>query len=146
MIGQSIVNRVELLKMTLAATTRRYPLFCRASHAGEKEVDMFKRKASEKHTSSDAIPSTDNGAAAQVIEAADRITRPPRLVDEQTPPNPEPIIKKAGPDSCIGSGMSIVGKIDCNGPAQVFGRVEGELRASDLVIGDGAEIEGNIVA
>ena len=107
---------------------------------------MFKRKASEKHASSAATPSTDNGAAAQVIEAADRITRPPRLVDEQTPPNPEPIIKNAGPDSCIGSGMSIVGKIDCNGPAQVFGRVEGELRASDLVIGDGAEIEGNIVA
>ena len=38
--------------------------------------------------------------------------------------------RKPGPDSCIGAGMSIVGKIDCNGPAQVFGRIEGELRAS----------------
>ena len=25
--------------------------------------------------------------------------------------------------------MSIVGKIECNGPAQVFGRIKGELRA-----------------
>jgi cytoskeletal protein CcmA (bactofilin family) len=53
---------------------------------------------------------------------------------------------KAGMGSCIGSGMSIVGNIECNGPAQVFGRIEGELRASDLLIGDGAQIEGTVVA
>ena len=39
---------------------------------------------------------------------------------------------KSGPASCIGSGMSVIGKIDCDGPAQIFGRIEGELRASDL--------------
>jgi cytoskeletal protein CcmA (bactofilin family) len=58
---------------------------------------------------------------------------------------PEPMTK-AGMASCIGSGMSIVGNIKCNGPAQVFGRIEGELRASDLLIGDGAQIEGTVVA
>jgi len=42
--------------------------------------------------------------------------------------------------------MSIVGKIECNGPAQVLGRIEGELRASDLLISDGAQVEGNIIA
>ena len=42
--------------------------------------------------------------------------------------------------------MSITGKIECNGPAQVFGRIEGELRASELVIGDGARVEGSVVA
>jgi cytoskeletal protein CcmA (bactofilin family) len=42
--------------------------------------------------------------------------------------------------------MSIVGNIECNGPAQVFGRIKGELRASDLVIGDGAQIEGSVIA
>src|SRR6266480_828125 len=52
----------------------------------------------------------------------------------------------AGTASCIGSDMSIVGKIDCNGPAQVFGRIEGELRASDLLISDGAQVEGNVIA
>jgi cytoskeletal protein CcmA (bactofilin family) len=53
---------------------------------------------------------------------------------------------KAGIGSCIGSGMSIVGNIECDGPAQVFGRIEGELRASDLLIGDGAQVEGNVLA
>jgi cytoskeletal protein CcmA (bactofilin family) len=42
--------------------------------------------------------------------------------------------------------MSIVGNIECNGPAQVFGRIKGELRASDLLIGDGAQIEGSVIA
>src|SRR5262249_28902218 len=48
--------------------------------------------------------------------------------------------------SCIGSDMSIVGKVECNGPAQVFGRIEGEVRASDLQISDGAQVEGNVIA
>ena len=53
---------------------------------------------------------------------------------------------KAGMASCIGSDMSIVGNIECKGPAQVFGRIEGEVRASDLQINDGAQVEGNIIA
>jgi len=53
---------------------------------------------------------------------------------------------RAGMGSCIGSGMSIVGNLECDGPAQVFGRIEGELRASDLFIGDGAQIEGSVTA
>jgi len=42
--------------------------------------------------------------------------------------------------------MAIVGNIECNGPAQVFGRIKGELRASDLLIGDGAQVEGSVIA
>jgi cytoskeletal protein CcmA (bactofilin family) len=42
--------------------------------------------------------------------------------------------------------MSIVGKIECNGPAQVFGQIEGELRASDLLVGDSATIDGSVIA
>ena len=53
---------------------------------------------------------------------------------------------RAGMGTCIGSGMSIVGNIECNGPAEVFGRIEGELRASDLLIGEGAQVEGNVIA
>jgi hypothetical protein len=58
---------------------------------------------------------------------------------------PEPTTR-AGMSSCVGSGMSIVGNVECNGPAQVFGRIEGELRASDLVIGNSAQVEGNLIA
>jgi cytoskeletal protein CcmA (bactofilin family) len=53
---------------------------------------------------------------------------------------------KPGTASCIGSDMSIVGNIECNGPVQIFGRIEGELRASDLLINDGAQVEGNVIA
>jgi cytoskeletal protein CcmA (bactofilin family) len=78
-------------------------------------------------------------SAAEVIEQAQR------SVVETIAPKPERTTKP-GPDSCIGAGMSVVGKIECNGPAQVFGRIEGELRASNLLIGDGAEIEGSVIA
>jgi cytoskeletal protein CcmA (bactofilin family) len=103
--------------------------------AGERESDMFKRK----------VPEKDNSTAAKVIEAAEKMVQPRRPSVDQAPPKPDPITKRTGPDSCIGSGMTIIGKIECDGPAQVFGQVEGELRASDLLIGDGAKIEGNIV-
>jgi cytoskeletal protein CcmA (bactofilin family) len=107
-----------------------------ASHrAVMGEVDMlnsFKSKAPEQDKSVAA-------SAAEVIEQAQR------SVVEQVAPKPERTTK-TGPDSCIGSGMSVVGKIECNGPAQVFGRIEGELRASDLLIGDGAQIEGSVIA
>ena len=53
---------------------------------------------------------------------------------------------KVGTASCIGSDMSIVGTIECKGPAQVFGRIEGEVRASDLQISDGAQVEGSVIA
>jgi cytoskeletal protein CcmA (bactofilin family) len=33
-----------------------------------------------------------------------------------------------------------------SGSRYIFGRVEGELRASDLLIGEGAEVEGSVVA
>lgn len=58
----------------------------------------------------------------------------------------EPGAKSDTVNSTIGSSMSIVGNVICEGSVQVYGRVEGELRAPDLVVGDGAQVEGNIVA
>ena len=95
-------------------------------------LNSFKSKA----------PGQDNGVAAS---AAEVIEQAQRLVVEQFAPKPERTTK-TGPASCIGSDMSVVGNIECNGPAQVFGRIEGELRASDLLIGDGAQIEGSVIA
>ena len=42
--------------------------------------------------------------------------------------------------------MAIVGTIECRGPAQIFGKIEGEVRATELVIGEGAEVEGTVEA
>lgn len=54
--------------------------------------------------------------------------------------------ESAATTSSIGSGMTIVGKIVGDGAVTIFGRVEGELRATSVLIGDGAQVEGNVVA
>ena len=72
-----------------------------------------------------------------------RITVPPQVkssaVASSAPPAPETA-------SSISSGLSIVGKIVGNGRLAIFGHVEGVVHASTVQIGDGAQIEGNIIA
>jgi cytoskeletal protein CcmA (bactofilin family) len=100
-------------------------------------LSSFKGKAAEQ----------DRSTPASGDELIGRTVQPAHSTVEQVAPRPEATTtRKPGPDSCIGSGMSIVGKIDCNGPAQVFGRIEGELRASDLLVGDGATVDGSVIA
>jgi cytoskeletal protein CcmA (bactofilin family) len=48
--------------------------------------------------------------------------------------------------STLGSGMTIIGKIDCQGTLHIFGRIEGELRATKVLIGNGAQFDGNVIA
>jgi cytoskeletal protein CcmA (bactofilin family) len=48
--------------------------------------------------------------------------------------------------SSISSGMTIVGKIAGEGTVRVFGRIEGELHASSVLISDGGHVEGDVVA
>jgi cytoskeletal protein CcmA (bactofilin family) len=48
--------------------------------------------------------------------------------------------------SSISAGMTIVGKISGEGTVTIYGRVEGELRASTVLIAQGADVEGDIVA
>jgi cytoskeletal protein CcmA (bactofilin family) len=99
------------------------------------EVDMFfKSKAPEK----------DKNAVANAAEVIGRMVQQQHSIVEQAAASPA--VPKAGTGSCIGSGMSIIGNIECNGPTQVFGRIEGELRASDLLIGNGAQVEGSVIA
>jgi cytoskeletal protein CcmA (bactofilin family) len=48
--------------------------------------------------------------------------------------------------SSISAGMIITGKISGSGAVQIFGRVQGELHASTVLIAEGAEVEGDLVA
>ena len=48
--------------------------------------------------------------------------------------------------SSISSGLSVVGKIIGDGALTIFGHVEGEVRASTIVIAEGAQIEGEVRA
>jgi cytoskeletal protein CcmA (bactofilin family) len=48
--------------------------------------------------------------------------------------------------SSISSSITIVGKISGTGTVRICGRIEGELHASTVLIDDGAQVEGDIVA
>ncbi len=48
--------------------------------------------------------------------------------------------------STFGPGMVITGNIVCAGALQIYGRVSGEIHAAQLVICEGAKVEGKIVA
>ena len=85
-------------------------------------------------------PEKDRNASVSAAEVMGRV-----VPHDQSSARSEPTTK-VGTASCIGSDMSIVGKIECNGPAQVFGRIEGELRASDLLLGNGSQVEGSVIA
>ena len=90
------------------------------------------------------VPEKDKNAAANAAEVIGRMVQQQHSVVE--PVAASPPVTKAGTGSCIGSGMSIIRNIECSGPTQVFGRIEGELRALDLLIGNGAQVEGSVIA
>ena len=72
-----------------------------------------------------SAPEKDKNTAASVAEVIGRTVQPHDQAWARSDPT-----TKTGTASCIGSDMSIVGKIECNGPAQIFGRIEGELRGA----------------
>jgi cytoskeletal protein CcmA (bactofilin family) len=86
---------------------------------------------------------TKGGAEDRGAPSMPRTERP-----AMAPPAPRDPLAQASPEatSSISSGTSIVGKIVSDGAVNIFGRVEGELRASTIHISDGAEVEGDVVA
>jgi cytoskeletal protein CcmA (bactofilin family) len=48
--------------------------------------------------------------------------------------------------STLGAGLLITGNIVSTGGVQVFGRVTGDIHAAHLVVGKGADVEGNVRA
>jgi cytoskeletal protein CcmA (bactofilin family) len=88
-----------------------------------------------------------------------RVTAPPapQLLVREPMPQPAPArTERLQPEiserperqevSIIGPNMSIAGQVVCTGEARIFGRVEGEVRVSNLLLGDGAQVEGSVVA
>jgi len=50
------------------------------------------------------------------------------------------------PSSVIGAGLTITGNLDCKGELQIDGKVEGDIHAERIIIGQGANTTGNLVA
>jgi len=76
----------------------------------------------------------DPGDSAPVPQ----LTRPPARTSAAS--------NAAETTASISSGMTIVGKVNCDGTIKMFGRIEGELHGSIVVIAEGAQMEGDIVA
>ncbi len=62
--------------------------------------------------------------------------------------NTTAISSKTSPEvvSTLGPGMRVTGNIVCEGPLQIFGRIIGDIHASQLIIRESAQVEGNIIA
>jgi cytoskeletal protein CcmA (bactofilin family) len=78
--------------------------------------------------------------------------QPVTAVQQPQPPAPtKPAARPAAatstdPISTVGRGVTVVGKIVGEGTVQVLGQIEGELRALTILIGEGAKVEGDLVA
>lgn len=81
-------------------------------------------------------------------EAIDKDQKPAPTPVQQfhRPATAQPAAESSDKTSTISSDMTIVGKITGDGTVKVFGRVEGELRATTILISDGAHVEGEIAA
>jgi cytoskeletal protein CcmA (bactofilin family) len=121
-------------------------------------LSSFKGKGPEKdhNPAGSSPPSFLNVGASPQRFGAEQPVRPEPLRPEpahrpEPPARPELMTKsppapKPETVSSIGSGMSIVGQVVCTGQARVFGRIEGELRVSDLLLAESAQVEGDVIA
>jgi cytoskeletal protein CcmA (bactofilin family) len=62
------------------------------------------------------------------------------------PDTAAPVKSAATTVSTLCPGMLITGNIVCEGTAQIFGRVIGDVQAVEIIIGEGARVAGNITA
>jgi cytoskeletal protein CcmA (bactofilin family) len=51
-----------------------------------------------------------------------------------------------GSSSVIGADLTITGNLECKGELQIDGKVDGDIHAQRIIIGQGAHTTGNLVA
>jgi cytoskeletal protein CcmA (bactofilin family) len=61
---------------------------------------------------------------------------------------PAPAVAQKANDmvSTLSPGTLVIGNVVCDGATQIFGRVIGDIQAAQVVVGEGARVEGNITA
>jgi cytoskeletal protein CcmA (bactofilin family) len=75
----------------------------------------------------------------------------PKPQPVQRPAVVSPAVPAAAPaqqdmSSSLSPGMTVIGKLVGEGAVKIYGRIEGELQASSIVICEGAQIDGDVVA
>jgi cytoskeletal protein CcmA (bactofilin family) len=102
-----------------------YPMTSKLKQHAEKENEMFgKTKGPD-----------DNDRVPAPVQQFQRLA-----VAQSSSPDAADTV------SSIGADVTIVGKLTGEGTVKVFGRIEGELRAATVIISDGAQVEGDLVA
>jgi cytoskeletal protein CcmA (bactofilin family) len=105
-----------------------------------KEDDMFGKK-------NDSQAEKDQTATlpkAAIFPDAAKIAGQP--IQQLAAVQPEAVSTQSEATSCISSGTTVVGNVIVDGSIMIYGHVEGELQASNVVICEGAQVEGNVVA
>jgi cytoskeletal protein CcmA (bactofilin family) len=89
-----------------------------------------------------------NKERAMFGKSKDDNDQPPSAVQQPQRPAATKPVEQMSTDqvSTISRGMTVVGKIFGEGTLNVFGQVEGELRALNVLINEGARVEGDVVA
>jgi cytoskeletal protein CcmA (bactofilin family) len=87
-----------------------------------------------KHSSSNA----EQEAASSSLPKPQPVQRP--VVSQPTPAAQQDM------SSSLSPGMTVIGKLVGEGAVKIYGRIEGELQASSIVICEGAQIDGDVVA
>src|SRR5713226_1453554 len=86
------------------------------------------------------------GKAKDKPSENDRVPSPVKQL-QRTPAAPAEEAVRSVEEICsISSGMAIVGKVTGKGTVRVSGRIEGDVQASTVLINDGGQVEGDIVA
>jgi len=91
---------------------------------------------------SKTVDTVQTARSSDSVSGAESITLPEKSTAAQPTANIEPTGKVAS----ISPGMSIVGKIVCDGTVNIFGRIEGEVRGASVNVCNGARVDGNLFA
>ena len=64
----------------------------------------------------------------------------------QAAPAAPPPARGTGEPSIISADLRVVGDLHCSGDLQVKGNVEGDIRSRSVTIGEGAQVQGSVMA
>jgi len=89
--------------------------------------------------SKNSTSTVDQGAASSSLPKPQPIQKPTAVA-------PAAAAGQQEMSSSLSAGMTVIGKLVGEGAVKIYGRIEGELQASSIVICEGAQIEGDVVA
>ena len=130
--------------------------FAKGSPRQTREREMFRKSKHKYENMLLAGQKVLRASFASAFEAIVHAASDSTVENDPVPSSQKPLQRPAAmrweepalidPTSSISRGITVVGKIFGEGTVQLFGRIEGEVRASTVLIKEGAQVEGTVVA